>query len=96
MYCPNKLQLNKFVAVKCPKPKDIFARIGKREPLGTGANDGTHYSQVVDFNSSILDRFGRISKEDELRLYDEYQKSLSSETVDPSSVSSESVESTGE
>lgn len=32
MYCPDELKLNKFVFVRIPKPKDIFARFGNSVP----------------------------------------------------------------
>ena len=79
MYCPEKKRLNKFVKVMCPKPKDLFMRLGSRNPLGTGSNDGSDYSDVVDFNSSKLDNLQSVAMEERSRLYDEYRESMSKE-----------------
>lgn len=77
MYCPKEKQLNKFVKVSCPKPKDLYARIGPRNPMSNGSNDGSDYSEVVDFNISKLDGLGSIASQERSRLYEEYRESMS-------------------
>lgn len=87
MYCPEKKRLNKFVKVMCPKPKDLFVRLGSRNPLGTGANDGSDYSDVVDFNMSKLDGLQNVAQEERSRLYEEYRRNMDEESSDSSDVS---------
>lgn len=77
MYCPKEKQLNKFVKVACPKPKDLYNRIGPRNPIYEGSNDGSDYSDIVDFNTSKLDSLGQVSRDERTRLYEEYRESMS-------------------
>ena len=76
MYCPKKLQLNKFKPVRCPSPRDLFQRVGQRMPnTDNFSNDGSSYSDVVDFNSSSIQLLEREAIAERSRLYDEYYKS---------------------
>lgn len=76
MYCPKKLRLNAYVAVKCPKPKDLFERIGARAQTGTGSNDGSTYSDPVLLNQSKMDLLGKAAQEERTRLYEEYREEM--------------------
>lgn len=81
MYTPKKLQLNKFVAVKCPKPKDLFQRIGQRMPnMNNMSNDGTSYDNPVDFNLSGIQQLEKMANQEKINLYNEYAEAKRKES----------------
>lgn len=80
MYSPKKLELNKFKSVKCPCPRDLYQRIGPRVPnTDNFSNDGSSYSDLVDFTSSSIQMLEREAKQERMRLYDEYSKAQDSQ-----------------
>lgn len=80
MYTPKKLQLNKFVAVKCPSPKDLYQRIGQRMPnIDNMSNDGSSYDNPVDFNLSGIQQLEKMANQEKINLYNEYQEALRKE-----------------
>lgn len=85
MYVPKKMVQNEFKELICPKPKDLYSRIGPRQPLNNGSSDGSSYSEVVNFDNNKLKMLSRMSDEDynlyahEMRKREEEKMKSSSE-----------------
>ena len=76
MYVPEKLHLNKFVAVRCPHPKDLYQRVGQRMPnIDNMSNDGSEYSEPIDFISSGIQQLEKMANQERINLYNEYVES---------------------
>lgn len=69
MYYPEKMKHNKFVQVKCPKPSDIFSRVGMR-PVASGAYTGDldiHQQSKMDALREAEETFLQEKRDEEFK-----------------------------
>lgn len=49
-------QINSFVLVSIPSPRDLFARYGEKQGQGIYASDGLVSGQVLNSGNTVIDQ----------------------------------------